>query len=434
MRSGAFTVGIGCLSLLCTALPSNAEVDLESVADAEVEPASFSLNLGQAADCEKPAFKVTPYGSLWGNMLYSTQRNSPGPFTLYIFSPEQQGEAAFSMDARRSRFGLNLQGPDLPLLAGMQSGGKVEIDFIGEFIDSNQSRARLRHVYWEARDDNHRILFGQTWDVISPLFPHTVNFSAGWFGGNIGFRRAQARYERSGELTDNLAWVLQGSLNEEHTPDFPTDPGVVRETSDFPLLQGRAAMTLNPQAGACAATLGMSAHYGETGFDFTSNSPPPLSLPPSDDARYDTWSYNFDVKAPLTERLSFSGEFFHGSNLSPFLGGIGQGICSCNRSAIESKGGWAELRYEWCDWLATHIGFGVDDPVDTDFLIGRTRNQYYYTNAIVELTEELSTGFEVSLWKTDYQDRREGIIEDDLLSPQEAGEAVTIDWMLKYDF
>ena len=48
----------------------------------------------------------------------------------------------------------------------------------------------------EVKDDDFRFLVGQTWDVISPLYPGMLMYSVGWDGGNIGYRRAQVRGER----------------------------------------------------------------------------------------------------------------------------------------------------------------------------------------------------------------------------------------------
>jgi hypothetical protein len=382
----------------------------------------------------RDGFRVEPYGSLWANMLYATQRTRPGPFTLFVPSAGDQGEDAFIVDARRSRFGLNIDGPPVPLAGGLESGGRVEVDFLGEFVTENQAQARIRHVYLELQNDQHRILVGQTWDVISPLMPRTLNFSVGWFGGNIGFRRAQFRYERHGEWSDTLDWALQSSLNQEITPDFPTDPGIVRESGNYPVVELRLALARALPDRTLPFTIGLSGHIGETGFDFLRSGPPPLELPPEDDARFETWSYNVDIAVPVTDRLNLQGEFFHGENLSPFLGGIGQGVCPCTRTAIQSIGGWVDAEYRWNDWLVTHLGYGVDDPRDEDSLLGRTSNQFLFTNVVVHVTEALSTGIEATYWRTIYQDKRAGQIDPALLLETEPGESVTIDWMVRYDF
>lgn len=99
----------------------------------------------------KPKFTFTPFGSLWTNMLSSTSRTSPGQFTLWVFSEEDQGESAFEIDARRSRVGIEIEGSEIRLgTEKFRSVGLVEIDFFGEFLTENTAGARLRQAYWEA--------------------------------------------------------------------------------------------------------------------------------------------------------------------------------------------------------------------------------------------------------------------------------------------
>ncbi len=400
----------------------------------EATPVGYTFEPTRELSFQKGGFRIVPYGFVWANMAYATQRTVPGPFTLFVSSEQQQGEAAFNTDARRSRIGVDVLGPDIPIAGGLKSTAQIELDFLGEFVNENQGQARLRQAYWEGSNDHHRFLVGQTWDVISPLRPRTVNFSVGWLGGNIGFRRAQFRYERFGGEPDGVAWTLQTSLNQDITPDFVTDPGVIREPSSYPVIEARAALTWNKQAGKRATTLGFSGHFGETGFDFRNPGPPPLNLPPLDDARFHTWSFNVDLAIPLGQRAHVQAEFFHGQNLSPFLGGIGQGVCACTRTAITSTGGWIDLQYECTDRLTTHVGYGLDDPVNDDLQLGRNYNQFIFANAMLAITDALTTGLEATYWKTGYQDRRAGLIPADQLGPTAPGKALVIDWMVKYDF
>jgi hypothetical protein len=259
-------VPIRIASLAATRSPT------EPLADAAFAAADRG-SVERAAWTEAGKFQLAAYGSFWANMLYATERTNPGPFTLFVPSAGVQGEDALAIDARRSRFGLNVSGPEIPVAGGLDSGGRVEVDFLGEFVTENQAQARIRHVYLELKNERHRILVGQTWDVISPLNPHTLNFSVGWMGGNIGFRRAQFRYERYGELTERTAWSLESSLNQEITPDFPTEPGIVRESGNYPLVELRLALKRTLPQRDLPIALGLSGHFGETGFDFLRVSP-----------------------------------------------------------------------------------------------------------------------------------------------------------------
>jgi hypothetical protein len=385
--------------------------------------------------CEPQGFRITPYGLLWGNMAYATERTNTGPYTLYVFSEDVQGESAFNLDVRASRIGVDIEGPRIPFGTGLKSVGRLEVDFFGEFVNENSAGLRLRHAYWEVGNDSFRLLFGQNWDVISPLEPGLLNLAAGWFGGNIGFRRAQFRAERYLLPSDNWRVTLQGSLNQDVVPDFPEEPGVRRESAAWPVVEGRVAFTWQGRgAEQLDTTVGISGHIGETGFDFVEAGPPPLDLPPTDNARFLTWSFNVDMRVPITDRFGVQGEFFTGANLSTFLGGIGQGVCPCLRVPIRSTGGWLDVWYDWTPRLHSHAGAGLDDPNNRDLLFGRTYNQFMFANLLFEVTRNLSTGIEVSYWKTLYQELRVGQIPDDELEPSTPGKSVTIDWMVKYEF
>lgn len=381
------------------------------------------------------SLRVVPYGAFWADIVYATQRTNAGPFTLWVFSEEEQGEPAFAVDARRSRFGLDIEGPSLGFLGDASSEGRVEIDFFGSFVTENRAGVLLRHVYWAVENDTFRFLVGQTWDVVSPLRPRTVNYSGLWNAGDIGFRRAQVRLERFFVRSSACRWFVQASINQDIVTDFPADPGVRREAAGWPVVEGRVACQWNPPgAGQDAIEVGVSGHVGETGFDFLTPGPVPLSLPVEDDARFLTWSANADVRIPFNRYLGFQGEFFTGSNLSAFLGGIGQGVCPCVRIPIRSTGGWAEVWINWNSRLHSHGGFGIDDPLDRDFLFGRSYNQVIFGNLMCDVTDQLTIGFEVSLWKTLFRETRAGMVPADQLNPTAPGEAVVVDFMLKYGF
>jgi hypothetical protein len=283
------------------------------------------------------------------------------------------------------------------------------------------------------------MLIGQTWDLISPLYPNTVSFPVAWATGNIGFRRTQFRLERYLHVSDNVMWTVEGALAQNIVPDLATGPlaaDVNRETGNWPMIQGRTAITFPGLGGHCRpVTIGVSGHIGETGFDFREESPGPANLPPEDDARIQTWSFNVDVKMPITERLGFHGEFFTGANLSNELGGIVQGVCPCLRIPIRATGGWGELAYDVTPNVHAHVGFGIDDPNDRDSLIGRTYNRTIWANVMLDLTEHWKTGFEVSARRTQYHNLTLDEPEEDRLAgPTEPGEATVLDWTVRYQF
>ena len=118
---------------------------------------------------KKGDFTITPYGYLWAAMAYETERTNNGDYTFYVFSAQDQGEPTFHVDAKSTRIGFDVLGPRIACLNCAQSGGKVEFDFQGTLSPENKGSVLLRHAYWEVKDEEFRLLAGQTWDVISPL-------------------------------------------------------------------------------------------------------------------------------------------------------------------------------------------------------------------------------------------------------------------------
>jgi hypothetical protein len=409
------------------------DLSRSTAVDSEVARVSYT----PAAAALKPGpITVKPYGILWGDMIFASSRAVPGPFVLWIASEQDQGESTWIADARRSRVGIDILGRTYDVLGGLTGGGKVEIDFFDTFVNENQPGLRLRHVYWEAKNDDLLFLVGQTWDVVSPLRPQTVNFSVGWAAGNIGFRRTQFRVERRFAIDGGNAWIVQGSLNQNVTPDLSSGvqaSGVTRETGNWPMIQARLAYE-HHRGEDRSAVFGLSGHVGETGFDFAGGDPANPALGPQDDARFFEWSFNTDAQISWSERLRFQSEFFMGSNLSNLLGGISQGVCPCLRVPIRSIGGWAEVSYDFSDHLTSHFGFGIDDPRDSDSLIGRTYNRFVYVNLFLQVTDQLVTGIEWSHWRTSYHNRTGEPGFNPISSPDQPGKANVVDWTVQYRF
>jgi len=347
---------------------------------------------------KKGDFTITPYGYLWGNTVYSTERTSPGTYTLFVQSASTTPESECIVDARNTRLGFDVLGPKIPLLGCAQGGGKVEVDFQNSVLSTeNKPTIMLRHAYLEVKDEDFRLLVGQTWDVISPLLPGMLMYSVGWDGGNIGYRRAQFRGERYLTFSDVSLVTVQASINQDVFPDVIT--GAAGEPSNWPIVEGRVAWTVGQRGQGCLPiTVGLSGHIGEEEFDSTV-----VGHVGRDDRRR-TWSGNIDVRVPLTERLGIQGECQIGENLSAVLGGIGQGIDSGTLNTIRDAGGWMEVWYDCTPRLHSHVGYSVDDPNNHDLTVSteKSYNQFYYGNLFYDVTKNFLIVMEVSSGKTLY--------------------------------
>ncbi len=362
----------------------------------------------------KGDFTITPYGWLWGNAVYATERTTPGSYTLFVQSASTGPESEFIVDARNTRLGLDVLGPQVPFFNCAQGGGKVEVDFQNSVLSTeNKATLMLRHAYAEVKNEEFRFLVGQTWDVVSPLLPGMLMYSVGWDAGNIGYRRAQVRGERYLAFSDTSLVTTQLSINQTVFPDGTT---VIRgETPNWPIVEGRVAWTVGHRGKDCLPiTVGASGHIGETEFTDTIIGP---------DQRRRTWSGNLDVRVPLTHRLGIQAECYMGENLAAFLGGIGQGIDPTTREEIRDVGGWIELWYDWTPCLHSHVGYSLDDPNNNDLAtVGeKSYNQFYYGNVIYDLTKNFLVGVEVSSWKTNY-------------IGQLPGDSVRCEFVAKYGF
>jgi hypothetical protein len=363
----------------------------------------------------KGDFRIVPYGWLWGNMVMSTERTNPGSYTLFVPSAAKEGEFETIVDGRNTRLGFDVTGPQIGWFGCAETGGRVEVDFQQTVLTTeNKPTIMLRHAYLEAKNDDFRLLVGQTWDVISPLNPDMLMYSVGWDAGNIGYRRPQVRFERYVSLSDSALLVFQGSVNEDVFSDSLTN--CTGGVDGWPIVEARVATTLgNRGPGGLPVTMGVSGHIGDTMFD--------QSIPVLHDVLRRTWSLNLDFRAPLTDRLGFMAEAFTGENLSPFLGGIGQGIDPTTFDPIRSTGGWGEIWYDFTCRFHTHVGYSVDAPNAHDLATAGERryNQVLWGNLVYDITKNWLAGIEVSYWKTLYV----GLVP---------GESVRTEFVMKYGF
>jgi hypothetical protein len=384
---------------------------------------------------KKGDLSITPYGYLWGNMVVSSERTDPGSYTLFVQSPTATGgaESEFIVDDRNTRLGIDVGGPKVCWFGEeAATGGRFECDFQNALLTTeNKPTVLLRHAYLEAKNDDERFLFGQTWDVISPLQPGMLLYTIGWDGGNIGYRRPQVRDERYFALSDTSLVTVQVSVNEDVFSDngttfLPSGDSAVLDgkPSNWPLIEGRAAWKIGPRGQGCLPVeIGVSGHIGDQEFVDTLLLPSGAVASVAPQVHRRTWSGNIDLRWPITERFGFQGECQIGEDLSTFFGGIGQGINPATGNAIRDAGGWFEFWYDWTPTLHSHFGYSVDKPDADDLTVvgERTYNQFFFGNLTYNFTKDFLVGIEVSSWKT-------------LFIGEQEGDSVRTEFVAKYGF
>ena len=426
---GKFRYTLLLAGSLCTAAPGFAATTAETVdaritrLEQELAELKALVQTRPAATAETPALtkkaepstslpvsigsgvKVQLYGFARFDGSYDTNPIYPGNYAFWALPKNgRNNDAEWDLTAGATRIGLNLSGPDTER---MKLTGNIELDFLTGISSENNQAPRLRHgyikAYWPASDFS--ILAGQTWDLVSSLIPFVDDPALMWYAGNIGSRHAQVRVTKGFASGNNgrleVAIAASRTIGEKNGL-LQTDTG---KDAAFPSIQGRVAFSEPLIVKNQPATIALSGHYGQEEWDTNST---------GGYKTLDSWSCNLELSMPLSEKVLFAGEYFTGTNLDDYLGGIGQGgnnAMQADPREIRAQGGWGALRYTINPETSVSLGAGIDDPNDNDLpakdsgLINpsRTRNQTIFANVITKLTPNFILGLQLSDWKTDYK-------------------------------
>ena len=312
-------------------------------------------------------------------------------------------ESEFTMHARLTRIGLAFSAPRLEALGRPALEGKLEIDFYNIGLGDSDSRnaVRTRLAYLALDWGSWRLLAGQDWDVISPLYPIVNNDLVMWGAGNTGDRRPQLTLTNraplgAGEVVSEIGVALTGAVSSA------TVSGGLRsgENSGRPMVHARVGYHGETDAGA-PYQFGVWGHEAEFEFD-----PTGTGLPES---RFDSYSVGVDVRVPLAgDRAWLQAEYWSGENLADIRGGILQGVNATTGAEIEASGGWAELAYRLNDGMTIYGGYAWDNPDDADLApFQRASNSIPYVAARWRFGS-LRFGIEYLDWTTEYVGLEQG--------------------------
>ena len=356
---------------------------------------------------KKGKFTFTPYGYINVSLAYETSKSTVGDYAVYAASPDipGYGTSVFFIDPRSTRLGMKVDGPGLPCWNGSRTQGVVEFDFQGTYTLRNRGSFLLRKACVSVSDKNTKFLAGQDWEIISPLYPATLNYTAGAGVGNLGFRRAMLAAEHRFDLNRESDVLIQFAAADNILRDGFNDSGITPNVGSWPIIEGRTAYSFGKGVFGHGKliTLGVSGHIGEQQMDF-------VDVGVRSRRYFRTWSLNYDFDVPVTKKLGFKAEYFIGENLGSFEGGILQGIDVVRRDTIRTMGGWAQLQYQWTPKLQTNVCYMIDDPFDEDIVGGnspdrrsRTYSHCLFFNILYNWTDALMTGFEVDFWRTHWR-------------------------------
>ncbi|MFZ4525775.1 MAG: DcaP family trimeric outer membrane transporter [Chlorobium sp.] len=408
---------------LCTAVPGFAAETVDArVSRLEQELAELktqvntksAVNPGQPEATKKAEFPSAPfvsttsgtkiqfYGFTRFDASYDTGKLNTGNIALWV-RPEHLNnhDAEWNLTAGATRLGLNLGGPDTETI---KLTGNIEFDFLGGGTENNMN-PRLRHGYlkafWPAADFS--ILAGQTWDVHSSLIPFVDDPGLMWTSGNIGSRHPQLRLTKGFSTGTNgrveVAVAAARTIGESNswTDTWNVDTG---KDAAMPTLQGRVAYSAPLLVKTQPATIGISGHYGQEEWDTDKT---------GTHQTFDSWSCNLELTMPICQKMTLAGEYFTGSNLDDYFGGVAQGVNSISKAdlrEIRSNGGWAALKFITNPSTTFSIGAGMDNPNDNDLTTMvdvRSKNQTIFASVIKKITPGFILGLQISDWQTKYK-------------------------------
>ena len=356
-------------------------------------PPAAPVQAPPVKEVQPAASRFQFYGMIRHDVILDDARPDSTQSPLFILPDSQSAGRTNTMHPRLTRFGFNLSGPEVESLGGARLSGKFEIDFQN---GGRESRAipRYRHAYMSLNWRAGSLLLGQTWDLISPLFPAANADTLMWNAGNLGDRRPQIR----ATLTPTMGqaqWSFAGAVGLTGAVDQQDlDADGIRdgEAAGLPTLQGRVGMSY--PLGKRRVAGGLWVHRSRQD----------VATAIAAKTSFSSHAVGADLEVPLGARAIVRGEAWTGSNLADVRGGIGQGINRVTGAGIDSTGGWAEIGGDLVGRYGVFAGYTIDSP-DRDMVPagGRTRNSAWYIANRFTASRPLVFGVDYLRWRTEYR-------------------------------
>ena len=329
------------------------------------------------------------YGFIRFDAIFDDSRLSHHQFPNWVLSEDpskgKENDGHFGMHPRLTRMGVKFKPVELGDERSLH--GVIETDFQNGGSESRQI-LRMRHAYFNLRMGAFHFLAGQTWDLISPLYPAANIDGLMWNTGNLGDRHPQARltYRPDGGLLN--AAVALGQTGAVDRKDLDGNGVLDGSEAMRPFVQARVGLAQE------RLKAGVWTHWGAE----------ETAKPVGGDSSFTSTVVGVDASVSLGPRLTIEGEGWSGSNLSDIRGGIGQGINRETGEEIASTGGWAHLAVKPDDRWKLFAGAMMEAP-DEDGVPagGRTRNQALYLVGHYRPWKKFQAGLEYINWKTEYK-------------------------------
>jgi hypothetical protein len=286
--------------------------------------------------------------------------------TLAYAQPPGSSGGSFGATLRQSEIGFETFGPTV---AGAKTTADLQLDLAGGFPPvpngSNSGLVRLRTATMRLDWTNTSVVVGQDAIFFSPNSPTsfaTLAIPALTYAGNLWSWVPQIRIEHKVALGEESSLIFQGGILDPVSGETPNtsyyrQPGP-GESSRQPAYGTRIAWTRN--VFGQPLRVGVGAYYSRQNYGFGRN--------------VDGWAAMTDIELPLSHQFSFSGKFYRGMAIGGLYGGTGRSVLfsgdptlpNTQLQALNTVGGWAQLKYRPANKWELNAAFGMDNPFAGD--------------------------------------------------------------------
>ncbi|MGB0046820.1 MAG: hypothetical protein WBP70_05125, partial [Terriglobales bacterium] len=294
------------------------------------------------------------------------------PTLAYAKTPGYS-DGSFGATLRQSEIGFEAFGPTV---AGAKTTADLQLDLAGGFapvpngIDSGIMRLRTATLRMDWT--NTSVVVGQDAIFFSPGSPTSfamLAIPALSNAGNLWGWVPQVRVEHrvalgndsgllfQGGILDPVSGEVPGALPGEAGTGYYREPGP-GEASRQPAYATRIAWTRN--VFGQPLRVGVGGYYSRQDYGFGRN--------------VDGWAGMTDIDLPLSNQLSLSGKFYRGRAVGGLYGAFGQSVlfsgdptyANTQVQALNSIGGWAQLKYRPKNKWEFNAAFGIENPFASD--------------------------------------------------------------------
>jgi hypothetical protein len=340
----------------------------------------------------EPAYGFKFGGFFKTDAMYDNTRIHPGENRFWVLPYGDEKNNEFFLTVMDTRLGFDFWWKE----ESYTTKAKLEFDFHGLANAKNKPQSMLRHAYFVIKHERWSLLAGQTWDIIAPLNPSTVNYSVMWLQGNVGYRRPQIRVSTWLEPSEDSKVKLDVGVSTNLGGDIDGDGLDDGADRGFPSLQGRVGFATKIMDEGSLA-IGASGHFGQDSWG------------PNDSNSSTSWSVCGDLSIKINKKIALLGEFWTGENMKQYLGGISQDFDSTDEP-LPAMGGWGMVRLKPADAFLFNIGFGTDMVSETDWCVPddgdpyafRDMNREIFGNCMYNLSKTVTAMFEIAFMTTSY--------------------------------